>query len=171
MKVFSRHYFDKLLTSADQSPRLRAHANVHRSYADQCQKLFNAIKVDSYIRPHRHSLDPKEECLLAIRGLFGLIEFTNQGVINSITLFGSEKYSEQFSIAAGVELPAGVWHTVVALVDQAILFEVKNGPFNPVVAKEFATWAPEEGGEQVLAYLNALKRKCFTHLPAAFFQE
>jgi cupin fold WbuC family metalloprotein len=171
MKVFSRHYFDELLTSADQSLRLRAHANVHRSYADQCQKLFNAIKLDSYIRPHRHSIDPKEECLLAIRGLFGLIEFNDEGSITSIVLFGSEKYSEQFSIAAGVELPIGVWHTVVALVDQAVLFEVKNGPFNPVVAKEFATWALEEGSDRARSYLNALKRECFARLPADFCQE
>jgi cupin fold WbuC family metalloprotein len=164
MKVFSRHYFDELLASADQSPRLRAHVNVHRSYADQCQKLFNAIKVESYIRPHRHSLDLKEECLLAIRGLFGLIEFTDQGVINSIMLFGSEKYSEQLSIAAGVELPAGVWHTVVSLVDKSILFEVKSGPFAPSLAKEFALWAPEEGCDDASLYLEALKQECFGEL-------
>jgi len=64
-------------------------------------------------RPHRHSLDPKEECLIAVRGLFGLIEFSDHGGIESITLFGSEKYSQKFSIASGVSLPAGVWHTVV----------------------------------------------------------
>jgi cupin fold WbuC family metalloprotein len=171
MKIFSSQYFDELLNIAARSQRLRAHANVHHSYADQCQKLFNAIKLDSYIRPHRHSLDPKEECLLAVRGLFGLIEFNDEGGITSIVLFGSEKYSEQFSIAAGVELSAGVWHTVVALVDQAVLFEVKNGPFNPVVAKEFATWAPEEGGNQARSYLNVLKRECFAQLPADFCQE
>jgi cupin fold WbuC family metalloprotein len=164
MKVFSRHYFDELLASADQSQRLRAHANVHRSYADQCQKLFNAIKVESYIRPHRHSLDPKEECLLAIRGLFGLVEFTDQGVINSITLFGSEKYSEKLSIPSGLELPAGTWHTVVSLLDESILFEVKSGPFDPTLAKEFALWAPEEGGEDAPQYLEALKQKCLNEL-------
>ncbi len=50
MKIFSSQYFDQLLSAAARSQRLRAHANVHHSYADQCQKLFNAIKVDSYIR-------------------------------------------------------------------------------------------------------------------------
>lgn len=39
------------------------------------------------------------------------------------------------------------------------------------VAKEFATWAPEEGGDQALSYLNALKRECFAQLPADFCQE
>lgn len=164
MKVFSPLYFDELLTSADKSHRLRAHVNVHRSYADQCQKLFNAIKVDSYIRPHRHSLDPKDECLLAIKGLFALIEFNDQGDINSIVLFGSEKYAEQFSVAAGVELSAGIWHTLVALIDDSILFEVKSGPFEPELAKELALWAPEEGCNDAPLYLEALKLKCFREL-------
>lgn len=157
MKVFSSQYFEDLLSASMQSERLRAHANIHGSYADPCQKLFNAINADSYIRPHRHSLDPRDECLIAVRGLFGLIKFNNQGDIESITLFGSEKYSEQFSIAAGVELPAGVWHTVVALVDKSILFEVKSGPFDPSIAKELAPWAPEEGEIKASEYFKALK--------------
>lgn len=156
MKVFSSQYFEDLLSVSMQSERLRAHANIHGSYADPCQKLFNAINADSYIRPHRHSLDPRDECLIAVRGLFGLIEFNDQGGMESITLFGSEKYVEQFSIAAGVELPAGVWHTVVALVDKSILFEVKSGPFDPSVAKELAPWAPEEGALECCEYVQRL---------------
>ena len=164
MKVFSSQYFEDLLIISMQSERLRAHANIHNSYADPCQKLFNAINTDSYIRPHRHSLDPRDECLIAVRGLFGLIEFNDQGDIESITLFGSEKYSEQLSIAAGVELPSGVWHTVVSLVDKSILFEVKSGPFDPSLAKELAPWAPEEGGEDASQYLEALKQQCASEL-------
>jgi cupin fold WbuC family metalloprotein len=165
MKVFSNQYFENLRVAASQSHRLRAHANVHRSYIDQCQKLFNAIKVNSYIRPHRHSLDPKEECLIAIKGLFGLIIFTDQGLIKSAIIFGSEKYSEKLSIPSGLELPASVWHTVVSLVDDSILFEVKSGPFNPGLAKELATWAPEEGNDSASQYLEVLKQKCLSELP------
>lgn len=157
MIVFSSHFLEDLLSASMQSGRLRAHANIHSSYAEPCQKLFNAINTDSYIRPHRHSLDPKDECLIAVKGLFGLIKFNDQGDVESITLFGSEKYSEQFSIAAGVELPAGVWHTVVALVDKSILFEVKSGPFDPSVAKEFAPWAPQEGEIKANEYFQGLK--------------
>lgn len=159
MKIFSSQYFDQLLYAASRSKRLRVHANVHDSYTDQCQKLFNAICIDSYIRPHRHSLDPKEECLIAVRGLFGLIEFSEYGSIESITLFGSEKYSQKFSIASGVSLPAGVWHTVVSLVENSILFEVKSGPFDPALAKELAPWAPKEGGELTQEYLVVLRRR------------
>ena len=159
MKVFSSQFFKVLLSAASKSHRLRAHANVHHSYTDQCQKLFNAIQANSYIRPHRHSLDPKEECLIAIKGLFGLIMFTDKGIIESITLFGSEKYSEKLSIAAGLEFPAGVWHTVISLEDYSILFEVKSGPFDPSLAKEMAPWAPEEGTQYANNFFEKIKQE------------
>jgi cupin fold WbuC family metalloprotein len=162
MKVFSSQYFEDLLGTVAQSQRLRAHANVHHSYADQCQKLFNAINATSYIRPHRHSLDPKEGCLIAVRGLFGLVVFGDQGLIDSVTLFGSEKYSEKFPVASSVELPAGVCHTVIALVDGSILFEVKNGLFEPSLAKEFAPWAPEEGTQHGSDFFEKIKQDVLT---------
>jgi len=164
MKVFSSQYFEDLVNEASQSQRLRAYANVHGSYADQCQKLFNAIQVDSYIRPHRHSLDPKDECLVAIKGLFGFIMFTEQGLIESVILFGSEKYSEKLSIPSGLELTSGVWHTVVSLAENSILFEVKKGPFEPTLAKEFAPWAPKEGDKNVNLYLKQLRKECLKKL-------
>jgi len=157
MKIFSRQYFDELLITADRSYRLRAHTNLHHSHEDPCQKLFNAVKTDSYIRPHRHSLDPKEECLLAVVGLFALITFYDEGKIDLITLFGSEKHSQKGSIALGLELPASVWHTVVSLTDGSILFEVKSGPYNPNTAKEMAPWAPKEDSDEALSYLSGLK--------------
>jgi cupin fold WbuC family metalloprotein len=164
MKVFSSQYFEDLVNEASQSYRLRAHANVHSSYADQCQKLFNAIQVDSYIQPHRHSLDPKEECLIAVKGLFGLILFTDQGLIRDVILFGSEKYSEKFLIPSGMELPPGVWHTVVSLMDDSVLFEVKGGPFDPGIAKELASWAPGGQSEGAPEYLETLRQKCLSEL-------
>ena len=157
MKIFSRQYFDELLISADRSYRLRAHTNLHHSHDDPCQKLFNAVKTDSYIRPHRHSLDPKKEFLLAVTGLFSLITFSDAGKIDLIILFGSERYSQNSSIALGLELPASVWHTVVSLTDGSILLEVKKGPFDPNNAKEMAPWAPKEDSDEALSYLNDLK--------------
>lgn len=160
MKVFSSQYFDDLFATASLSQKLRAHANIHYSYDDPCQRFFNTINANSYIRPHRHSLDPKTECLIAIRGLFGCIVLTNEGLIESVILFGSEKYSEKLRIASGLELPAGVWHTVVSLADHSILFEVKEGPFDPEIAKEYAPWAPEEGSEGAQDYLSKLRQRC-----------
>jgi cupin fold WbuC family metalloprotein len=52
IKVFSVEGLDLLVTQAKNSPRLRQHKNIHLDYADPCQRLFNSIEPDSYIRPH-----------------------------------------------------------------------------------------------------------------------
>jgi cupin fold WbuC family metalloprotein len=164
VKIFFIQYFEDLVNEASQSGRLRAHANVHCSYTYQCQELFNAIQVDSYIRPHLHSLDPKDECLVAIKGLFGFIMFTEQGLIESVNLSGSAKYSEKLSIPSGLELTSGVWHNVVSLIDNSILFEVKRGPFEQTLAKEYAHWAPKEGDKNANSYLEQRKKECLARL-------
>lgn len=167
MKVFDHSYFDDLVKQANQSVRLRAHHNIHQSFLEPCQKLFNAIHVNSYIRPHRHLIDPKDELLVSIKGVFALILFDNQGLIFSITLFGSEKYCERLSIGSCVQLFPEDWHTVVALTEESILLEVKNGPFKADLAKELASWAPVEGSLEATTYHQFLISKIdklFPHL-------
>lgn len=63
---------------------------------------------------------------------------------------------------AGVEIPPNSWHTVIALCESAILFEVKGGPFDPLLAKEMAAWAPKEGASNSLDYLKFLKDQMST---------
>jgi cupin fold WbuC family metalloprotein len=118
--------------------------------------LFNAVGVESYIRPHRHSLDPKTEDLVALRGLFALVLFDDHGNIDDIIKFGTEKFATE-SAGVGVELIPGAWHTVVALTDGAVLLELKAGPFQPAAAKEPAPWAPEEGTPAAAGYLKSLR--------------
>ena len=154
--TFSTSYLDSLIAEAERSPRRRQSRNVHRSVAEPAQRLFNAIEPDSYIRPHRHLIDPKDETLMAVRGLFALITFSDDGKITDIVRFGSEKYLATAECSVGVELPAGTWHSLVALVPGAVLMEVKAGPFNPQAPKEFAPWSPEEGSAEALGYRASL---------------
>lgn len=146
---------------------MRQHLNIHQEYEDPCQRFFNAVGTDCYIRPHRHSLDPKTEDLIAIRGMFALISFRDSGEIEQVVKFGTEKFVEEADAAAvGVELAAGTWHTVLALTEGAILLELKAGPFNPSAAKEPAPWAPEEGTAEATNYLRYLKHSVQPHLVA-----
>jgi cupin fold WbuC family metalloprotein len=155
VKIFSAEVLDSLISEAHTTPRMRRHLNIHQSYDDPCQRLFNAIGISSYIRPHRHSIDPKTESLFAIRGMFALILFDEYGTPRNVIRFGAESAGER--VATGVELSPGDWHTVVALSEGAVLLELKAGPFNPEAAKELASWAPEEDGLQARQYLKALR--------------
>ena len=156
---FSPGFLDMLSQQAEQAIRNRQHKNIHQHYNDPCQRLFNAIGVASYIRPHRHLIDPKDECLIAVRGLMSLVLFDDIGQVQQVIRFGAQTTESQEAIGVGINLPAGVWHTVIAEVPGSILFEVKSGPFNPEQAKEYAAWAPAENTPDAVEYLMELKHR------------
>jgi cupin fold WbuC family metalloprotein len=115
--------------------------------------------MDSYVRPHRHKNDPKVETLFAIRGRFLLVTFAEQGEIEEIIPFHSEKYESGNDSGVGVDIPVGVWHTIIATEPRSILLEVKAGPFNFELSKEPAPWSPAEETEESQAYLEQLKKQ------------
>ena len=153
----SQDYLTSLVEDGKRSLKRRQHKNIHSSYEDPCQRLLNAIGVDSYIRPHRHSLDPKSEMLVAVKGLFALVTFDDAGEICEIIKFGTEKYNTVPGLSVGVDLPPLIWHTVVALDPDCVLLELKAGPFDPTVAKEPAPWAPEEQTLEGRAFLACIR--------------
>lgn len=160
MNVFYEKTLNGLNESAGSNSRLRQHLNIHESFQEPCQRLFNAVHVGSYIQPHRHFLDSKKELLLAVKGKFAIIEFSCVGGFKSFTVFSSEKYCDSEDSAYGVEIPTDRWHTVIALAEGSVLLEVKQGPFIPDSAKELASWAPSVGSSAVDDYVSSLYAYC-----------
>ncbi len=144
---------DALIARAAQSPRRRQHHNLHSSYTDPCQRLLNALWHDSYIAPHCHALDPKEETLVAVRGELGCIAFDANGAVT-----GRRRLSAGGRTSAVIVSP-GEWHTVVALSETAVLLEIKAGPFHPSAAKETAQWAAAEDSAGAMDYLRSLQAR------------
>lgn len=154
---YSQEHLDRLASQAKNSPRFRQHYNIHKSYQDNCQILLNAIQPDSYIRPHCHGLDQGAETLFALQGLMVLICFNDSGKVLNTSRFGAGYSSAEPDVLLGVEIPPGIWHTVVALESDSVLLEIKGGPFDPLASKFPAVWAPEEGSSGSAAYFDALK--------------
>ena len=154
MKIFSNEYLTQLSSLAGGGIRKRQHYNIHQSYKDACQRLFNAIEPGSYITPHRHATDPHDEMLIAIRGLMALIIFDDAGKITDTLYLGVDQYSP--NVVPVIEIPYNIWHTVVALQPGSILLEVKAGPFDPRQPKDLALWAPEENAADAANYFQTL---------------
>jgi len=154
MKIFTADYLNELTAEAQGNSRKRQHRNIHESYQDLCQRLFNAIEPSSYIRPHRHATDPRDELLIAIRGLMALVTFDEQGMVSKVVRFGADSDGEVSAV--GAEVPANTWHTVIALESGCVLLEVKAGPFDLRQPKNLAPWAPDEGTPLANDYLNKL---------------
>jgi cupin fold WbuC family metalloprotein len=156
VRVFSVCYLDELARQASGSPRRRQHRNIHTDYAEPCQRLFNAIEPDSYLRPHRHGAHQGPETMVAVRGRLTLVLFDDSGHITALHRFGAGRLAEQEGAAFGVEIAPGQWHTVIALDAGSILLEMKSGPFDPTMPKFPASWAPAESSPEATAYLATL---------------
>lgn len=146
MKLFSRALLDELAVKATASPRKRANYNIHAAPADPVQRFFIAADRKSYFRPHRHLT--KSELALVVRGRFDVVTFDDTGRVTGRYAVGDG------TADIGYETPRGTWHTVIACTDGAVFLEVKEGPYDPATAAEFAPWAPPEGAASVPEFLE-----------------
>ena len=138
--------FAQLAAEALASPRQRQHHNLH-AMSEPCHRMVVGLQPGSYIPPHRHLAEDKAETLLALQGCFGVLIFSQTGEVLERRLLqaGGE--------CAGVDLPPGVFHALLVLAADSVLFECKAGPYRPITAAELAPWAPAEGAPEVPAYL------------------
>jgi cupin fold WbuC family metalloprotein len=152
IRIINRACLDGITSEAEKSPRLRKNFNIHASPKAACNRLFNAIEPDSYIRPHRH-LDPaKDESIVIIRGALGILVFDEDGGIVQKTLLAPDDE------AVAVNIPSGVFHTAISLTPGTIFFEAKAGPYIPLTDEEFAQWAPTEGSPEASVYLDRMRK-------------
>lgn len=149
MKLITVELLEQLISQAADSPRKRSHYNVHESLSDVVQKLLVAATTQSYFRPHRHA--EKSEFALVLRGQFVVFSFDDHGNIT-----GRQRIGEGCRVN-GLELASNTWHCWLALSDDAVFFETKQGPYDPATASEFAPWAPAENTPEAATYLAMLR--------------
>lgn len=145
-----RTLFAELAGQAGQSPRRRAHHNLH-AMSEPCHRLAVGLQPDTYIPPHRHLSADKAETLLVLQGRLGLLLFGEQGELQQTRLL------EAGGECVGVDLAPGQFHALVVLEADSILFECKAGPYRPLVEGEQAVWAPREGEPGVAEYLTWMR--------------
>jgi len=142
---------EALSLAAQESPRRRRNHNLHLSYEEPCQRLLNAVEPGSYIRPHRHLVDAKPECFVLLRGHMAVLIFADDGSIEKIVPLSVGVDCQ------GIDIPSGIWHSLVCLESGTVFFETKPGPYQALSDKDFAPWAPEEGSPDSQAYLRILE--------------
>lgn len=150
MKILDQKLFAQVIDAAKNNPRLRQNYNIHQDYADPCQRLLNALEPGTYVRPHRHQTPPKPECFIALRGRLAAVLFVDGGEIEQVVEFGPA------GPVHGLDIPAGSWHSIIALAPDSLFFECKPGPYEPLSDKDWAPWAPADGVE-ARAYLRRLE--------------
>ncbi|HSD95973.1 MAG TPA: WbuC family cupin fold metalloprotein [Sulfuricaulis sp.] len=149
-QVIDRDFLEQVSTEAKKSPRRRKNYNFHVSESDACHRLLNAIEPESYIQPHRHHEAAKDETLIVVRGRLGVVFFDERGAVTATAVLTPAGES------VGVNIPHGMYHTLVALEPGSVFFEAKAGPYAPLTSREKASWAPAEGDPRASAYIADL---------------
>lgn len=132
---------------AKESPRGRKNYNFHKTYDDPLQRLINAIEPYSYIQPHKHENPDKREVFTVLQGRLLVAEFDESGKISDHCII--DPHEGTF----GAEIPERTYHSIFALEPGTIVYEIKDGPYDPIDDKNFAPWAPKEGESGVQEYL------------------
>jgi len=149
VKLLPRALLDDLATQARASPRSRAHYNIHASADDPVQRFLVVALRNSYFRPHRHLT--KTELAVVLRGAFDVLTFDEAGAATARYCVGESSPELAF------EVPRAIWHTLIARSDGSAFLEIKEGPYDPRSAVEFAPWAPPEGDASVAQFLERLR--------------
>lgn len=152
-RIIDAVLLDHVSEQARTSPRKRKNFNFHTGDGAAAHRLLNGIEPGSYIPPHRH-LDPaKDESIYILRGRLGALFFDEEGMVTEAAVL------EPGGAQVGINIPHGVYHTVLALAPATVFFEAKAGPYVPVSPAERASWAPAEGAPGAADYLDVLRAR------------
>ena len=129
MKVITQVDMASLFEQANNSPRKRAHLNLHTSFDDKVQRLYIALLKGSYVEPHFHALAHQWEMFIVISGVLKVTLHTKDGSEKNSILVGDKQNVQ------AVEFNPGDIHSVECISGQALILEIKEGPFIEEYAK------------------------------------
>lgn len=122
---------EHLIQQSRTAPRSRAHVLLHKDHDDPVQRLLIAGQPDSFIRPHRHTV--QWEMLVGLSGALDVLLIDDGRMVTTRRHLSPD--------APVVQIPPGQIHTAVFMKPDTVVLEVKPGPYRP---NEFCSWSPEE---------------------------
>lgn len=120
---------DETSANAKASPRLRMNWNLHESFKDSVQRMFNALEPGTEVPIARHP--DSAETLIILRGRLRILIFNDRKEILEDVVITPNTDN------IGYHIPKGVWHQVQSLEEGTICFETREGPYVPVSPNDF----------------------------------
>lgn len=119
---------DLLCAQARASERLRINYDLRNSQDDQSQRLLNALQPGTIVPIHRHT--QSSEVITLIRGAIREFFYDAEGkLMESIEL-------KQGCNTPILVVPKGTWHNLECLEPNTIIFECKDGAYQPMAAED-----------------------------------
>ena len=123
---------DKLTAQAQASPRLRMNLDLRNSPEDGSQRMLNALEPGTVLPIHRHRTT--SEVVVMLRGRAVQYLYDEQGRETDAVLLAAGALDGDGVPGAvpGMTISKGQWHKLVALESGTVIFEAKDGPYEPM---------------------------------------
>ncbi len=120
--IIDNSVLDNLTAQAIASPRLRKNLDLRNSANDLSQRMLNAIEPGTVMPIHRHT--KSSETVVCIRGHFEEFFYDDFGALVAVV--------DMRPGGNVLNVPIGQWHSLRSLENGTILFECKDGPYEPL---------------------------------------
>ena len=132
--VITKKILDELTAKAKENPRLRCNLDMRNSADDQSQRMLNALEPGTVMPIHRHKTT--SETCICIRGhfeeyLYGYTETRSDGTPDPKS-FGIIETIDMVPGGVVLNIEKGQWHSLKCLESGTVLFEAKDGPYQPL---------------------------------------
>ena len=124
----NKDFLGKLFKQATMNPRLRQSFDLRTSSADTSQRMLNALLPGTVVPIHRHPRS--NESIVLLCGKAEEIFFDGEGRETERLLMDPAAGSY------GCVVPAGCWHTIVAL-EPTVIMEAKDGRYGEDGSESF----------------------------------
>ena len=128
MIAIDKTLISNLLAQAASNPRLRPTSDLRSSEAEGSQRMLNALQPGTVVPIHRHPRS--NESIVLLCGKAEEIFYDGEGRETERLLMDPEAGSY------GCVVPAGSWHTIVAL-EPTVIMEVKDGRYGEDGSESF----------------------------------
>lgn len=122
--IIGKELLDSISAQAKLSPRLRQNYDLRNFNDDKSQRMLNALEPGTIMPIHRHR--HSSETMIVIKGSLKEIFYDDNGNVIG------EWVCAPNSNCIGMDIPAGQWHNLVCLEPGTVLFEAKDGAWEPL---------------------------------------
>ena len=126
--ILNKKLMDDLSAQAKVNPRLRQALDLRTTPDDQSQRILNAVEPGTILPIHRHR--GSTETIIVLRGKV-VQHYYNDAGEKTASYELAPKSSQ-----VGMSVPVGQWHALESLEEGSVIFECKDGAYQPLSAED-----------------------------------
>lgn len=145
--IIDQKLLDDLSAQAKANPRLRQALDLRTTPDDKSQRILNAVEPGTVLPIHRHM--SSTETIVVLRGKVVQHYYNDKGektasyvlapypsTLSNYSNIAPEHVEKSEPIACAMSVPVGQWHALEALEEGSVIFESKDGEYQPLTKED-----------------------------------